>query len=362
MILSVMPMAFAADYELEFGKKLTVTVNPEDIAEIRFVAPKTAPYVFAAESNGVDTAVYVYDENDNFLDGINNDDTSEGKDFRYEIELEEGTVCYIHVFTYSSETETFDVIAECGHLFDGSACTYCDKVCDHTESAVLGICLCGEVFLGTDIAMGEEYEFKNFVCGSPVWLRFIPEESGAYSLKSFSEDADPDCILYNSDGEYIYQSTDVNDFDFDLISNFEEGETYYIEVYNCNEYDADIKLTFDRINHTAEDGSEHGLDFVEETYSNCTEHGYSAGFYCSICEEFVEGHEEYELDPQCHIDEDWDDACDFCGAEIEYYYGCECLCHYADGFFAFIWRIANFIHSVFGISPECECGDWHYQY
>lgn len=41
-------------------------------------------------------------------------------------------------------------------------------------------------------------------------------------------------------------------------------------------------------------------------------------------------------------------------------YDCECLCHYETPFMSFIWKIANFFHKLFGISPECECGEAHY--
>lgn len=54
-----------------------------------------------------------------------------------------------------------------------------------------------------------------------------------------------------------------------------------------------------------------------------------------------------------------DDICDDCGAEIVYE-ECECLCHSDNWFLSFIWKTADFFHSLFGILPLCECGEMHY--
>ena len=59
--------------------------------------------------------------------------------------------------------------------------------------------------------------------------------------------------------------------------------------------------------HTTDDGSIHtDIEYVEGTYSNCTEHGYSGGLYCNECEEFISGHEELPLDEGYHTDDDFD--------------------------------------------------------
>ena len=56
--------------------------------------------------------------------------------------------------------------------------------------------------------------------------------------------------------------------------------------------------------HTADDGSEHDLEYVEETESTRIEHGYTEGLYCSECDEYTWGHEEREIS-DWHWD--WDD-------------------------------------------------------
>lgn len=63
-----------------------------------------------------------------------------------------------------------------------------------------------------------------------------------------------------------------------------------------------------------------------------------------------------------HIDDDGDRLCDHgCGTEMKNPADdCTHLCHNDNWFMNFIWTVANFIHSVFGISPVCVCGEAHY--
>lgn len=86
-----------------------------------------------------------------------------------------------------------------------------------------------------------------------------------------------------------------------------------------------------------------------------------AGLYWVECDEYIRGHEEKELS-DLHYDDDEDGLCDECSAEIDYNLpeDCEHICHSDNWFMNFIWTIANFIHSLFGISPGCACGEPHY--
>ena len=54
-------------------------------------------------------------------------------------------------------------------------------------------------------------------------------------------------------------------------------------------------------------------------------------------------------------------TCDLCGEENIYDEEmCSHICHSDHWFWRFIWTIGNFIHSLLGISPVCECGEAHY--
>ncbi len=359
-IIDEKPNAPDYDYETEYGDNLTITTETPEGVFVKFVPEKSGKYIFKTESDGVDTGAYLYDSNGEELFGEYWDDTEEGGDFRLEYEFEAGEEYYLNVFTHSENSETFDLVIECGHNFEDGSCLACGENCNHDEIAFLGYCLCGETFLGTDINDGDEFELKNEAAFEIFWFRFTPEISGFYSFKSVSENADPDCSLYDAEGEWIVDSFGENGLNFDLVYYFEAGETYYFDVHNCYTESA-FGVVLNRMSHTSDDGSEHELKFVEGTYSNCTEYGYTDGLYCNECEEFFYGHEELPLDEGYHIDDNSDETCDLCGKEnIWDEEECKHICHSDNWFLKFIWTIGNFFHSIFGILPECECGIAHY--
>ncbi len=360
-IIDEAPDAPDYDYEISYGETLTITAESPVGVFVKFVPEKSGKYIFRTESDEVDTGAYLFDSNGEELFGEYQDDTGENLDFRLEYEFEAGEEYYLNIFTYSENSETFDLVIECGHNFEEGSCIICGETCDHAEIGFLGHCLCGEFFLGKDINDGDEFELESEASFEIFWFRFTPEVSGFYTFKSVSEEIDPDCALYDAGGEWIANSYDVNGLDFDLIYYYEAGETYYFNAYNYYMESGSFKVALNRIIHTTDDGSEHDLELVEGMWSNCTEHGYTDGLYCNECEEFVYGHEELPLDESYHIDENWDETCDLCGKEnIWDEEECEHICHSDNFFFSLIWRIANFFHSIFGILPECVCGEAHY--
>ncbi|MBQ8015106.1 MAG: bifunctional metallophosphatase/5'-nucleotidase [Clostridia bacterium] len=348
------------DYEIKYGETLTVSVSGEKNKIVKFTPPKSMVYILNAESDGLDTYCELHASVSDEDCLVSADDVGEDLDFSLDYEFEAGKTYYFYVGVYSDGDYEYEISLECGHRFKDGICTECGKVCDHTESRFLGHCLCGDVFLGKDIKDGDELEFKAESSDEIFWIRFTPEVSATYSLKSVSADCeiDPDCFLYDSEGEWLMDSYDENELDFDLITYFEAGETYYFDVHVCFGQGA-FKVVLNRLTHIVDDGEEHDVEFVEGTYSNCTEHGYSDGLYCSLCEKFVSGREELPLDEYYHIDDDCDDTCDLCGKE-NISEECEHICHSDHWFWSMIWRIANFFHSIFGVLPECECGDLHY--
>lgn len=347
-----------ADYEIEYDEKITVTVEPEEDAFVKFVPEKSGTYIFRTAGDGVDTGAQLFNKKSEEIYGEYTDDYGDTLDFVLEYECRAGEAYYLRVFTYSNGTESFELTVECGHTYKDGECTVCGKICDHGETDFLGFCPCGEIYLGTDIADGDEFELKNENSSEIFWFRFTPEESGTYLFKSESEYADPDCVLYDAEGEWVTHSYDVNGMDFELYEHFEAGETYYFSIDNC--YDSgEFKVTFSQVTHTADDGSVHtDFSIFEGTPSNCTEHGYTTGLYCNECEEIVSGYEELPLDPEYHIDDDCDDICDLCGEPC--YYECDHICHSDNWFMHIIWVIGNFFHKLLGISAECECGELHY--
>ncbi len=356
------------DYEIGYGDTVAVTVETNSSVYVKFVPEKTAKYIFRTESDWADTGACMFDSNGEEVLAEYWDDTEESYDFILKCKLEAGKAYYLNIYVHHGDGADFDLVVECGHSYENGVCAVCGEACDHelTEDRPY-ICECGQNFTGKDISAGVEVEHDwtgregNWEC-----YRFVPEESGVYYIESFSntEESDPYCFVLNADGDYVASGDDYNGtLDFRLVCAFESGKTYYLEIGDYYENSA-FAFKLERMTHTDEDGSIHD-DFIliEETYSNCTEHGYSEGVYCNECEEFIYGHEEYPLDEGYHPDENWDDICDLCGKEnIWAEEECEHICHSDHWFWSIVWRIANFFHRIFGVLPECECGEAHYFY
>ncbi len=323
-VMSVTASAIEADYEIRCGETMTVTAasyESEKNVYIKFTPEKDGRYILKSETDDLDPYCGLYDST---LENLVNADDENGVDFILEYVFTAGETYYFKINTYSEQTEEIRISLVCGHMYEDGVCLTCGIVCYHSEIKSLGYCLCGDVFLGVDIADGDELEHDAAEHNNEAgWYRFVPEESGAFYIESFSDpDANGDaiCDLYDANGEWLHYNDDKEeDLNFKLIYNFEAGETYYFEVQNYYE-DAVFTFKLNRANHIADDGSVHYVEYVAETDSDCKEHGYSEGFYCSDCDEYVWGHEEKELSI-LHFDYDEDGICDKCGinmAGVEY--------------------------------------------
>ena len=358
------PDAPECAYQINYGERLTVDVEPADGAYVKFIPEKTSKYIIRAESDDIDTGLLVYDSVCEELSGEYLDDNEENLDFRFESEFKAGKIYYLNVVTYSDKAETFDIVIECGHSYSNGVCVVCGAECDHSEEGFLGQCECGEVFFGTDLKDGDEFEYEDADGSGVMWLRFVPEKSGVYVLESVSDSemTDPACTLYDAEGETLNMSDDVYGLNFCMLFEYTAGETYYIELVDYLGEDG-YSVSFSRAVHIGDDGSEHEVEYSEETDSDCMTHGYTEGVYCPVCDEYVQGHEEKELD-WYHPDENEDEICDLCGAEIDYsdiFPECPCICHSDHWFWSRIWKIVNFFNSLIGRMPVCICGDIHHE-
>ena len=365
-IIDEAPDAPDYDYEIGYGDTVAITVETNSSVYVKFVPEKTAKYIFRTESDWADTGACMFDSNGEEVLAEYWDDTEESYDFILKCKLEAGKAYYLNIYVHHGDGADFDLVVECGHSYENGVCAVCGEACDHelTEDRPY-ICECGQNFTGKDISAGVEVEHDwSGREGNWEWYRFVPEESGVYYIESFSnmEESDPYCFVFNADGDYVASGDDYNGtLDFRLVCAFESGKTYYLEIGDYYENSA-FAFKLERMTHTDEDGSiHHDFILIEETYSNCTEHGYSEGVYCNECEEFIYGHEELPLDEGYHIDENIDGICDLCGKEnIWAEEECEHICHSDHWFWSMLWRIGNFFHKIFNILPECECGEAHY--
>lgn len=363
-IIDTAPDSFGFDYEIKYGETITIhtpNYDSEEYVYIKFVPENDGRFALISESNEeIDPICKLYDIGMNYLD--ENDDTN-GYDFCLNYDFIAGETYYFSVATYSQEAE-IDVSLVCAHTYEDGVCKICGEICSHEKSeAKLCFCDCGAVFFGKDIFVNDEIEFNIAdYNGDYAYFRFTPEEDGLYVFESVSVSAssDPICNIYDSALNQFDNSDDVNGYDFLLVTELYRGETYYFEVFN-NDDTAVCTLKLNPAVHTTEDGTEHDLEYVEETSSTCTEHGYTPGLYCPVCDEYIYGHHEKEL--WGHYDDNEDGFCDDCGSEIENSDNntdCGHICHSENWFLSFVWNIANFFCRIFGIAPVCECGEAHY--
>lgn len=354
------PDAFDYDYEIKYGETITVSAPDYDSGEfayVKFVPGTDGKFILESDAGeGIDPTCKLYDADMEYLES--NDD-SNGLNFCMEYDFTAGETYYFAVAAYSQEAE-FEISLVCGHNYEDGVCTSCGNECDHEITAKNPcLCECGEFFTGKDIQPGDGIEFDSAEYDNEsTYFRFVPEESGAYIFESVSETegSDPGCSLYNSEFENIGNSDDVNGYDFLLVCELEAGETYFFHTWNALE-NAVCTVKLSRAVHTAADGTEHGLEYTEESYSTCTEHGYTEGLYCPDCDEYISGHEEKELSDR-HPDDDENGFCDECGEEIVYE-ECAHICH-KGGILGFFWKIVLFFSRLFGSNQICECGEYHY--
>ncbi len=302
------------DYEISYGETITIQAplfDEETFTYIKFVPEQDGKYVLQSNAEEIDTVCYLYN---NVGVELSFNDDAEDLNFRVKNDFVAGKTYYFAVAIYSEDYgNEFEVSLSCGHNYENGVCGVCGAVCNHEcADDNFGFCQCGAIYCGMDIQAGFEGDFS-MEGGSARYFRFVPEESGAYIFGS-SSDADPMCILYDSDFNEKSLSDDDVGYNFIMVCNLEEGKPYYFEVMLLGD-EGNVNLRLERAVHTAEDGSEHPIYLYYGAPASCIENSYSTGFYCQECEVFVWGGEKQSGE---HTDWDEDGFCDECGAEITY--------------------------------------------
>lgn len=99
----------------------------------------------------------------------------------------------------------------------------------------------------------------------------------------------------------------------------------------------------------------------EDIPATCTETGLKAERVCENCGATLD---EEVIDALGHIDENNDNACDRCGAEITHIdpsANCSCICHSDNVFKKFLWsKILLPIIKFLGVERFCKCGIEHW--
>ncbi|MBQ7046848.1 MAG: hypothetical protein IJN85_03800, partial [Oscillospiraceae bacterium] len=112
MIVAAIPMtAFAADYTIELGETITVTIPEDGYAECKFTPDEDGTYVVYSdmgERDDFDPYVRVYDADGNRIASDDDNDYTWSYNFCCEFEAEAGEVYYLQFCAYEDDV-TYDV-------------------------------------------------------------------------------------------------------------------------------------------------------------------------------------------------------------------------------------------------------------
>lgn len=360
-VVSVGAIGPVLTYKISYGETITVSIPDSKLfgfAIVEYIPEESGYYAFSSSSDGIDPYCMLMDGKEAEVLEINDD--CNGLDFCLKYEFKAGKLYYFAVYNSYGAAE-FDVTLGCSHSFIDGICENCSEACAHSPIRDnFGYCECGTEFYGTDINDGdtfsynydEENEWNNI-------FRFVPESDGVYVFSSESDEelSDPAIDIYNEEKEYVDFADDENGYDFYLACEFQAGKTYYIVLSDYSEESHEINVTVKKAIHEAEDGSVHDLIATPEIYPTCTEVGYTQGLFCEICDEYIYGHEEIEVEP--HWDINGDGYCEMCEGEVPLP-DCSHICHSNNKVISFIWKIINYFNKLFYINPFCECGCYHF--
>lgn len=447
MALSVVSVsAFAADDDYaDFDGTITVgetrPVNLPGLTQyskyvfIQFIPENDGWYAISSDSReNADSDPYLelYEleadavELGNYVVKVDDAD-SDTTDFYLEYYFEAGKVYYFVMGNFRSAT-VWDITLECLHAeYKDGKCASCGVACDHKKvDNMFDSCPCGKTFDGKVVTLTEGKYTADVECedGEYTFIKFVPEETGIFHAQSDTSKhekniPDPLCDVYDVQGNLVAYHDDISvsenaeNYNFDLVYEFEAGEVYFIGLWD---YQAgkEWSFTFEDISthsfevpveddetttpddettvvtegdtntDTNEGGTTtpeetpktetvvHKLTFVPQKDATCLEAGYTGYAYCEECEECTEelgcGECEkfeaigyYEIPQTDHFfDEDGNcmtEGCDY----VDPVLSCTHMCH-STGIMGTIWSVVRFFSWLFGIqgNRECACGVLHW--
>ncbi len=437
MALSVVSVsAFAADDDYaDFDGTITVgetrPVNLPGLTQyskyvfIQFIPENDGWYAISSDSReNADSDPYLelYEleadavELGNYVIKVDDAD-DETADFYLEYYFEAGKVYYFVMGNFRNAT-VWDITLECLHAeYADGKCVSCGVDCDHKKvDNMFDSCPCGKTFDGKVVTLTEGEYTADIKCedGEYTFIKFVPEETGIFRAQSDTSKhekniPDPLCDVYDAQGNLVAYHDDISvsenaeNYNFDLVYEFEAGEVYFIGLWDyqagkewsftfedisTHSFEIEVPVEDDETTtpddettvvtegdtntDTNEGGTTtpeetpkteivvHKLTFVPQKDATCLEAGYTGYAYCEECEDFEKiGY--YDIEQTDHFfDEDGNcmtEGCDF----VDPILSCTHMCH-STGIMGTIWSVVRFFSWLFGIqgNRECACGVLHW--
>lgn len=218
--------AYGVEYEvvISYNPNVTLIDNFEAVFEdenyyYSFIPETSGDYtIYSLSPFDTNVLLRIYNiENDSYEELANDDDSGADTNFRLTYHLEAG--------------ELYEFIISC---------------CDTDSVNVFLTLKTDNPFVEPiEIFVGDSLDFE-FNDGQYAYLKFIPEETGMYSIES-SGNSDTFVYLTDSNFEEIDNDDDGGEgFNFSLLYNLEAGETYYFRVSGLNDYSASFTVTLNK--------------------------------------------------------------------------------------------------------------------
>ena len=341
MVLTLIPMsAFAADYTIELGETITVTVPAEGYAEYKFTPDEDGTYVVYSDSGeaDIDPYVEVYDKDGHLIVWGFDNDYAGTKDFYCIFEAEAGADYLFKLISYENYPIKYDITVV--------------KFAEITHQPTAD-----EPYV--EVTEGADAEYQWYKVGNS-----FTELTDEYA-EAREGDIKGDYATYDSENGW----TGVVIYDFGILKEYNFFKVMLLE-------DQTIKMTADT------DAFELGIwcecgessEYWEDVNANDTVE-FTADHACvynTWGDYKQEPHLKAEMPEMKKVNTDAElkakeagthvclvtfEGCRYeISDEVEV---CNHMCHQG-GFLGFFWNIINFFSKLFGLNPICECGAAHY--
>ena len=367
MIVAAIPMsAFAADYTIELGETITVTIPAEGYAECKFTPDEDGTYVVYSDSgeNYVDPKVDIYDESDNNIAFDDDNDYADTCDFYCIFEAEAGAEYLFEMVEYDGIEAEFDItVSVFGEITHQP--TADEPYVEVTEGADAEYQWCK---IGDSLAeLTDEYatprddyqyagNFATYDSANGWTGVYCGYEDGIYKEYNFFE-------VMLLEGQTIKMTADDLACDFGIWCICGDSDEAWedVDANDTVEFTADHTCIYNTWGYYEQE-PHLKAEMPEMTKVNTDAELKAEGAGTYICLVTFDG-QRFEVSDEVEITEckhsyaDGNDAtCDLC--EYNRAENCECKCH-KGGIAGFFFKIVLFFQKLFGQNKVCACGMNH---
>ena len=365
MIAAAIPMtAFAADYTIELGETITVTIPENGYAECKFTPDEDGTYVVYSDSgeNYVDPKVDIYDESDNNIASNDDSDYADTYDFYCIFEAEAGADYLFKMVEYDGIEAEFDItVSVFGEItHQPTADDPCVEVTEGADAEYqwykVGNSFAELTDEHAEAREGDKDDYATYDSENGWTGVYTGYEDGNYKEYNFFK------VMLLED-QTIKMTSDTDAFELGIWCACGDCDEGWEDV-NANdtvEFTADHACVY-KTWGVYEQEPHLKAEMSEMTKVNTDAELKAKGAGTYVCLVTFDG-QRFEVSDEVEITEckhsytDGNDAtCDLC--EYNRAENCECNCH-KGGIAGFFFKIVLFFQKLFGQNKVCACGMNH---